>query len=162
MYRPAGSGVKSLARSVRLPSRPCNSSRADGKPSCWWTNSENAAARGEVDVVGQGDDRGPDLGRIDAAGRPVDGNPPFGQPGELLAEEERPARPGPRRVQQIAGEDEELRLFGQRGVEDPPGRRVGRLQQQFPQVIGHFGHAAAAAFLNGNHWHERIGTAGAT
>jgi hypothetical protein len=98
------------------------------------------AARKDVDVRRQRERGGPGLGRIDRAARPIDADAPFGQPAELLDEEQRSARAGTERVQDVALEHQELGVFRQCGFEDPACRCVGSIEEQIPQMVGHFGH----------------------
>ena len=106
----------------------------------------DSAAGRQVDVLRQGNGRWPDLRRIDPAAGPIDRNLPLGQPGKLLGQEQRPPRTGLRRVEDIAGEDQQFGLLGQDGIEHPAGRGVRGLQQRFPQVVGHLGHALNGRF----------------
>ena len=50
-----------------------------------------------------------------------------------------PCGPVASRVQQIACQQDEIRLFRQRRLEDPHRRAVRRLQQQLPQVFRDLG-----------------------
>ena len=51
-----------------------------------------------------------------------------------------PRGPAPA-VYNVTREDHELGIFGQRGVEDFCGRRVGGFEKEVAQMVGHLGHA---------------------
>ena len=97
------------------------------------------ARRQDVYVIGQVIDGRPGLRRIALSARPVDGDAPLRQSLELFDQSERTMRAGRLRVQQIARQQEEIRLFRQRRLEDPHRRTVRRLQQQLPQVFRDLG-----------------------
>lgn len=95
-----------------------------------------SAAGEQMHVVGQMHDRRPRVGRIDNAAGPVDRNSAFGQTLELLDQGQGPSGASQLRIEDVAGEDQEVRLLGQHRIEDPLGGPIGRIQKEIPQMVG--------------------------
>ncbi len=96
----------------------------------------------DPNVIRQWERNWPGLRRIGVAPGPIDGDAGLGQALELFHEENRPARTGQIRPQDIAGKDHEGDPFREGRIENSAGGIVGRVEQRFPKVVRHFGQSA--------------------
>ena len=121
------------------------------------------AARKKVDVLQKFPGRRPRLRRVDHRTGPKYSDPTFGQPDELFGQEYWPARTDLGRVQDSARKDNEVGVFGQRGVEDRFRGRKRCFKEQVRQMVGHLRHAHQRPFqmkvagMNEPKWANRHG-----